>query len=228
MAPQREQLITVSGTSEQKTVSRTWNRYGGLLQHLSDEKGVEIACAIAVLCVEGSGKGFEQNNGGRMIIRFENHKFWKFWGRDHPQVFSQHFRYDPSRVWTKHKWRKAVDGAWQGFHGNQAKEWQVFDFARRLGPAPSMMSISMGAPQVMGFHFERLGYHSVAEMFDSLASDMSAQIKSLFDFLSEPMLQKLQHRDFVGFAEAYNGSGQKDKYGQWIASHYRAFKQVRG
>jgi uncharacterized protein YgiM (DUF1202 family) len=219
--------LLVSGTSEQRKVAGTWNRYGGLLEKLSKEKDIDAACAVAVLCVESSGKGFEQNNDNRMIIRFENHKFWKYWGKKNPAEFRKHFQYDSGKVWTKHKWRKSGSGQWQGFHGSQSKEWQVFEFAKSIDADSAMLSISMGAPQIMGFHFERIGYQSVKEMFDSFAIDISAHINGLFDFFSDSMVRKLKVLDFEGFAAGYNGSGQKEKYGRWIESHYKSFKQIK-
>ncbi len=224
---QPTRILNVSGTSEQKKVAGTWNRYGGLLEKLSQEKKMDVACAVAVLCVESSGKGFEQNNNNRMIIRFENHKFWKYWGNKMPDLFRRHFQYDSGKVWTKHKWRKKDDLEWSSFHGSQKKEWQVYEFAKSLDADSAMLSISMGAPQIMGFHFERIGYQSVEEMFNSFTKDISAHINGLFDFFSDSMVEKLQVLDFEGFAAGYNGSGQKEKYGRWIESHYKSFKQLK-
>jgi len=221
------QTLHVSGTSEQKKVAMAWNRYGGLLEKLSQERDIDVACAVAVLCVESSGKGFEQNNDNRMIIRFENHKFWKYWGKKNPGDFRKHLQYDSGKVWTKHKWRKTDNLDWRSFHGNQSKEWQVFEFAKSLDADSAMLSISMGAPQIMGFHFERIGYQSIEEMFNSFAADISAHINGLFDFFSDSMVKKLRLLDFEGFAAGYNGSGQKVKYGKWIESHYRSFKQIK-
>ncbi len=179
-----------------------------------------------MLCVESSGKGFEQNNSDRMIIRFENHKFWKYWGKHHPQQYRQHFTYSHQKVWQGHQWRADTTSDWQGFHGNQGKEWQVFEFARQLDEHAALMSISMGAPQIMGFHYERIGYHSIQEMFDEFSRSIQGQITGLFDFFSPRMLQYLQDLDFEGFAGMYNGKGQKKIYGDKINRHYAAFKKI--
>ncbi len=221
------QTLPVRGSAEQKKVSRTWNNFGGLLTSLSDEKHIDVACAVSVLCVESSGKGFEQNNQNRMIIRFENHKFWKYWGRAHPHEFKQHFQYQSGKVWKGHQWRPSTSSPWQTFHGNQQKEWQVFEFARSIDADAAMLSISMGAPQIMGFHYQRIGYRTVAEMFDSFSSDIAAHINGLFDFFSNRMIGNLQQLEFENFAAGYNGSGQKQKYGHWIANHYHAFKKIQ-
>lgn len=89
-----------------------------------------------------------------------------------------------------------------------------------------MMSISMGAPQIMGFHFERIHYPDVQAMFHDFNADIGAHIRGLFDFFSPSMVNNLQQKKFENFAAAYNGSGQKEKYGRWINEHYRAFKRI--
>ena len=219
-------MLTVTGTSEQRNAAATWNRWGALLTDLSAKKQLDVGCALAVLCVESAGKGFEQNNSDRMIIRFENHKFWKFWGKHNPQQYRQHFRYSDGKVWRGHQWRKEPSGQWQSFHGRQSNEWQVFEFARQLDTDAAILSISMGAPQIMGFHFERIGYQSKVEMFDAFAASIQAQINGLFDFFSPRMLQYLKDLEFESFAGMYNGSGQKKVYGEKIQKHYAAFKKM--
>jgi uncharacterized protein YraI len=219
-------ILTVSGTSEQRNAAATWNRWGALLTDLSDKKQLDVACALAVLCVESSGKGFEQNNGDRMIIRFENHKFWKFWGKHNPQQYRQHFKYRSGKAWRDHEWRREPSGEWQSFHGRQPNEWQVFEFARQLDEDAAILSISMGAPQIMGFHFERIGYQSKVEMFDAFAGSIQGQINGLFDFFSPRMLQYLQDLAFEDFAGMYNGKGQKKVYGEKIQKHFSAFKKM--
>lgn len=87
------------------------------------------------------------------------------------------------------------------------------------------MSISMGAPQIMGFHFEAIGYQSVQEMFDDFSAGIQAHIEGMFNFMSPAMIQHLQRLKFESFAGLYNGSGQKTKYGRWIKNHYDAFKR---
>lgn len=219
-------ILPVNGSNEKRNVAATWNRFGGLLQQLCDEKELEVGAALAVLCVESSGKGFEQNNGDRMIIRFENHKFWRYWGKHNPDQFRQHFRYRSDKVWLGHEWRKTPDGDWRTFHGRQSAEWEVLDFARQLDEKAALLSISMGAPQIMGFHYQRIGFQSVVEMFDAFSSHIQGQVRGLFDFFSPKMLRYLREHEFIHFAGMYNGSGQKVIYGEKIKKHYEAFKRI--
>lgn len=207
-------------------VALTWNKYGELLRNMCLEKGIEVASAIAVLCVESSGQGFQDSNGGRMIIRFENHKFWRYWGKQNQAEFKNHFVYKSGEAWKGHKWRSDTAESWEAFHGNQKKEWKVLEFARSIDNQAALKSISMGAPQIMGFHYERIGYSSVDEMFSAFEKGIDAHIEGLFDFFDGRMTASLQRLDFEDFSGRYNGSGQKVKYGRWIKNHYEAFKNI--
>ena len=224
LIPSRQ--LPALGTPPERKVASTWNRFGRLLEDLSDRNEIDVACAVAVLCVESSGKGFEPANQNRLIIRFENHKFWKYWGRSDPERFRRHFRYRKGQAWKDHDWRRREEEDWKRFHGNQRSEWEVLEFARTIDDEAALTSISMGAPQIMGFHFHALGYQSVVEMFQAFAAGMEAQIRGLFDFMSPAMVLHLQDLNFSEFAGLYNGSGQKETYGRWIDDHYRAFKRL--
>jgi hypothetical protein len=214
----------------QRLVARTWNSHGGLLGTLSDVIGVEVAAAVAVLCVESSGRGFGPD--GRMIIRFENHVFWRQWGKKNAAMFDAHFRFHPEKRWAHHQFREKKGGRWVRFHGNQGQEWRVFDFARALNEPAAMRSISMGGPQIMGFNHARIGYDSVREMFHAFQADIRYQILGLFDFLkgpgtSSPMVVALQRKNFEDFAARYNGPGQAAKYGDLVESHFEIYKSLR-
>ena len=222
--------LTPKFSVRQKLVARTWNSQGGLLGTLSDIIGVDVAAAVAVLCVESSGRGFAPD--GRMIIRFENHVFWRQWGKRKPDVFDTHFRFQPDKAWTQHQFREKKGGRWVNFHGSQEQEWRVFEFARALHEPAAMRSISMGGPQIMGFNHARIGYDSVGEMFRAFQAGIRYQILGLFDFVkgpgtSSPMVVALQRKKFEDFASQYNGPGQAAKYGELIENHFETFASLR-
>jgi hypothetical protein len=172
-----------------------------------------------------------------MIIRFENQIFFDQWGKRNADRFNQHFAFNPNQRWLDHKWRPSPHEAWRpgdlpNFHGNQGREWEVFNFARTLDDAAAKLSISMGAPQIMGFNYAACGYESVHEMFDAFASGERSQIIGFFDFVQGPNVNSrtitaLQAQDFSAFAARYNGPGQAAKYGSLIRTTYDAFQQMR-
>ncbi|GAM10159.1 bacterial SH3 domain protein [Geobacter sp. OR-1] len=232
LAPPEGKAIPVLAkhNASQKMAAKVWNGQGGLLEILSGIIEVEPAAAVAVLCVESGGAGFDANN--RMIIRFENHIFWNLWGKKNPDTFNTHFTFNSQKKWLGHKFRKDANSAWLDFHGKQDNEWQVFDFARTLSENAAMNAISMGGPQVMGFNCSQLGYDSVQEMFANFSSDIRYQVLGLFDFLrghgsTSAMIEALQLKDYTRFASYYNGSGQAPVYGSRIESYVQAFKSLK-
>lgn len=223
--------VRSSFNGTQKLVAETWNTQGGLLGVLSEIVEVEPAAAVAVLCVESSGRGF--GDDGRMIIRFENHVFWDKWGKEHTDGFNGHFRFNASKRWLGHQFCEATGGAWGDCHRSQADEWRVFGFARGLDEACAIRSISMGGPQIMGFNHALIGYGSPREMFDNFQADLRWQVLGLFDFVkgsgtTSEMLEALRRRRFDDFATRYNGPGQAAEYGSRIQKFYDAFQGVKG
>jgi hypothetical protein len=213
-----------------------WNKYGSLLTALSGALGIEPAVAIAVFAVESGGNCFDPVTK-KMLIRFENQVFFDQWGRHNQAIFDQHFTFNPTQRWLDHKWRPTPHEDWRpadrpDFHGAQDREWAVFEFASGLNGQAAKSSISMGAPQIMGFNCGLIGYASVGEMFDSFAASERNQIIGFFDFVRGPAndnrrVEALQAQDFTTFASFYNGKGQAVKYGGLIKTTFEAFGQMK-
>ena len=232
LEPAAVQQIDVGAdfSASQKGIVRTWNRQGGILGVLSDVLEIEPAASIAVLYTESAGRGFGAD--GRMIIRFENHVFWRRWGKKNPEVFNQHFKFNDRKSWQGHLFRATPTGTWQKFHGKQSQEWKVLNFARDLDDDAALRSISMGGPQIMGFNHSAIGYETPREMFDNFQADVRYHVLGLFDFLkgagcTSPMLEALRRKKFEDFAARYNGPGQASVYGHRIEKYYDMFQALR-
>lgn len=231
--PESEIIMLEAGamTPAAKAVAEVWNRYGGLLAVLAHELRIDPAVAVAVFVAEAPcGCGFADD--GRMIIRFENHVFFHEWGKRDPDRFFEHFMFNPQKQWQGHRWRPSPDQPWRDFHGDQSAEWDVFQFACCLDDGAAKRSISMGAPQIMGFNYAALGYESVQEMFEAFSASERAQILGFFDFIkgasadSRP-IQALQQQDFNAFAAFYNGPGQAALYGNLIEGRVQLFHALK-
>ena len=205
---------------------RLWNRFGGLLGELARRLEIDGASCAAVLFVESEGRFFGPD--GRMVIRFENHRFWKYWGKSHPDRFHRHFRFGSKKRWEGHAFRREGERRWRRFHGRQEREWAAFGLARSFDETAAMLSISMGAPQILGENHGRIGYASVEEMFEAFSGSERSQILGLFDFLGGvnrggPMVEALRRGDFFAFARLYNGPGRAAAYARSIRRAHRAF-----
>lgn len=206
-----------------RQTATTWNKYGLLIGLFSYDLGIDPAVAVAVLCVESGGHGFRKN--GSLIIRFENHIFWRRWGRSHSKTFNRHFRFNSGKAWTRHKFRATTTKPWTSFHGDQLKEYDVLGLALVFSEDAALKSISMGLPQVMGFNHKRIGYETAQDMYIAFGRDVRFHIAGMYDFFSKSMIRALQREDFYTFARSYNGSGQATVYGKKIRRYYNVFKK---
>ena len=214
--------------NDNSLLARIWNKYGGLLAQIADKMGFDPAIAVAILAQESGGQPYGAD--GRLIIRFENHLFYEYWGKGNASVYNNHFQ-SGSPTWTGHKWRPKADAAWRDCHTSQSVEWEVLTFASTLNDSAAKKSISMGLPQVLGSNFGILGFVSVQDMFNAFVASERNQVVAFFDFLQgngTTATNALKTRDFRTIASIYNGAGNADSYGRLIEGHYKAFLALQG
>lgn len=226
LAPPVEQRLAVPQTpGAAQTMAKIWNQYGALIGQEADRVGIHAAVALAVLAAESKGDPFDTN--GRLILRFENHIFYTYWGQAHEELFRQHFTFATHENWQEHQWRPDAAGTWQDVHTSQESEWRVFQFARALDEKAALYASSMGAPQIMGFNHTAIGYATVQAMFDAFRTDVQAQLSSLFRFMEvNGLVEAVRHNDFLTFAKIYNGGGQAQRYQQIIQQHLDAYQDL--
>ena len=147
--------------------------------------GLEYAAVMSFISVESGGKGF--NVDGKIIIQFE------------PKWFKRKQPYAPTGAWS-------INGV-----ERQSKEWLAFNNAFSIDKDSAMQSTSIGLGQIMGFHYKRLGYSSVGEMWDDAKRGIDRQLWQMCKFIATDIkLQScLKAHDWDGVATLYNGSGYK-------------------
>lgn len=228
-----DKIIPIEGlTGKDLVIANTWNNYGGLIGTLAAKLKVPVGAVIGTLVAESGGAAFASD--GRLVIRFEVHLFYRFWGEQNQNVFNRFFSFDRSSAangFKNHMWRPNVESEFQFFHGKSSREWEVLSFARALNDTAALKSISMGMSQVVGFNFRAIGYESVQQMFDQFARSPHAQILALFDFVkgpggSSPVIQAMQNGDFVAFARAYNGPANTAVYSERIKTNNDVFNRL--
>ena len=231
LAPDR-MIPTESLTGKDRIVARAWNNYGGLLGKLSDLLKIPVSAVVGIIVAESGGATFAAD--GRIVIRFEVHLFHRFWGKDNPTVFDRFFSFDrssPANGFKKHAWRPNADSPFIEFHGKQEREWEVFTFARALNNDAALRSISMGAGQVLGDNFRRVGYETPQQMFDQFSRSAQAQLLAIFDYVKGPRgisatIQAMQRGDFLQVATAYNGTANAARYAEIIGENSAVFERV--
>ena len=207
------------------------NRIGGLLMRLGEATGIAPPLALAVWMVECGGAGFVR---GRPILRFENHKFHRLWGKDNETRFDKHFQFGghggiEGRPWEQHRFRASPGTEWRRFHGDQEAERAVLAFAARLaGRETACRCASFGGPQIMGFNHDLIGYGSASDMARAFSRSERWQVCGFFDFCrAKDLVSSLRTGDWHAFAAVYNGPGNAGAYAARMAdAHARALALV--
>lgn len=155
-----------------------------LTSKVATEFGFEKAVMLAFVEVETGGRGFDPVTG-KIIIQFE------------PSWFKKKAPYAPSGIWSVN----TVDV--------QSKEWPAFNNAFVLNPDAAMQSTSIGLGQIMGFHFKRLGFETVGDMWDNAKESLENQIRQIAKFIDtdQHLKQAIKAKDWFTIAKIYNGSG---------------------
>lgn len=215
--------MTVNFASKVASAKR---HYTALLTELLPAT-IDINAAIAVFAVESGGQGIDTKYR-RPIIRFEVHKFYELYGRNDPGAFNEYFEFSRTgKRWTEHAYRLRTTDNWIKLHtGEQQLEWEALYRAMQLSNesfSPAIQSASWGAPQLMGYHYKRLGYESAHEMMkDAFRIDAQVAMFIRFVLTDVRLSDALATHDWFTFARVYNGSGQVPQYAEWIKSAYDA------
>jgi len=151
--------------------------------------------------VESSGYGF--GSDGRLLIQFE-----PVWFK---RLFHDWKNSPPGSLWIVNKVEV------------QTKEWAAFNSAAGIDKETAMEATSIGGPQIMGFHWKRLGFKSVKAMWDFFAASEKNQLECLVRFITTDkkllaavklvMSKKknlLTSKNFETIEGLYNGWGAAD------------------
>lgn len=218
--------LPLTGGNTERRLAATYNRLGGLLSALATAAKIPVEAALAVWQAESGGETYRP---GYPVLRFENHAFFKRWGKDQPALFDQHFQFGgrggvPGEKWKNHKWRAQPVDPWHRFHGDQDREYEVFRHAEALaGSEAACRSASFGGPQILGSNYLEVGYQSAADLFAAVSRSERAEVFSFFDFCqSKKILDEIRDEEWEDFAHDYNGPGKAVEYGEIIGQYYEA------
>ncbi|AJE99640.1 N-acetylmuramidase family protein [Pandoraea apista] len=156
---------------------------------------VPVAAVKAVTEVESRGSGFYDD--GRPVILFERHIMYRrLKDAIGPQMTESYAKSHPGVV-------NATPG---GYRGGVA-ECDRLDEAAKIHRACALESASWGLFQIMGFHWQLLGYGSVQEFINAMYRDEAAQLDAFVRFVkANPAIwSALKAQDWAKFAKNYNG-----------------------
>ncbi|UTH73351.1 N-acetylmuramidase family protein [Chromobacterium sp. IIBBL 290-4] len=199
---QRRAGLVVDGIAGPKTLFALIGQAGPRrlgetdLQAAAERLGVSVSVVKAFNAVESSGSGFLAD--GRPVILLERHVVYQRAGEQAEQLAAQY---------------PAICNKARGGYAGGAAEWTRFTSLAIIGGEQlAIESCSWGAFQIMGYHWQRLGYVGALEWRRAMESGEPAQLDAFVRFiLAEPALLKaLQAKKWADVARLYNGPAYRE------------------
>lgn len=168
--------------------------------------GVPAAWIAAVIAKESGGQTYATVCGEkRPLIRWEGHYFYqRLQGDALDQAIAKKLA-SPRAGAVKNpkeqadRWRKLVEPAYS------------------IDTDAAHESMSWGVGQVMGAHWKRLGYASVADLVKAVCAGLYGQVDLMMRYCREfGLLDELARGDALGFARGYNGPKAPQSYADGI------------
>ncbi|WP_374365942.1 N-acetylmuramidase domain-containing protein [Stutzerimonas sp.] len=185
------------------------------LQQAADRLGVPLASVMAVNQVESRGEGFAAN--GRPVILFERHVM-------HARLQANGLSEAEADALAA-KQPALVNRKAGGYIGGTA-EHQRLAQAQQIHATAALESASWGLFQIMGYHWQRLGYFDAQHFADTMALSEAAQLDAFVSFIeTDTALHKaLKGRKWAEFARRYNGPNYaRNLYDVKLARAYAQF-----
>lgn len=162
--------------------------------------------AIKAVCdVESEGQGFIPS--GLMVLRFEGHEFRK----------RTKGKFDKQYPTLSHPYMEDCP-----YNKGTRPDWVRLEEARRLAGDVAFECASYGMFQIMGYHYDLLGYDSAWAMMIDFNKSEANQLKGFCQFvIGTGLAPALRQHRWAAFAEPYNGENYKaNKYDTKLASRH--------
>ena len=209
IAPPTPTLPTPPPTPPPATVSKTLTEADFI--EVADDLGIELAAMKAVAEVEAGGSGFK---GDKPKILFEGHIFWRQL-KKHGIDPTPHVAGNENvlhRKWTRDYYRE--------------DQYARLEKAKMVNENAALESASWGMFQIMGFHWESLGYASAKAFVDLMYKSEGEHLKAFAKFMKvNKLVRYLKNLNWAKFARGYNGPGYAaNKYDIKMADAYKKHK----
>ncbi len=174
------------------------------------------AIVAAVAEVESNGCGFFEC--GRPAILFERHVFYRLLSKKDKAAAEELAEKYPNICNEK-------PGGYTGGSG----EYQRLSIAYLLDPEAAICACSWGMFQIMGYHFEALGFASAAEFKTAMEQSEGQQLQALAKFINSDnnMHKALKGLKWADFAKRYNGPAYKrNLYDAKLAEAHKEMSEI--
>lgn len=178
----------------------------------------ELASIMAVNQVESRGRGFQST--GKPIVLFERHIMRR-------RMLHNGIEADAVGI-AENNWPDLVNRKPGGYKGGQTENYRL-KLACEIHEQSALESASWGQFQIMGFHWQRLGFTSIKAFVEYMSESEGLQLEVFVRFITaDPELHKaLKEKDWASFARRYNGKAyKKNRYDDKLAAAYAAAEEI--
>ena len=177
--------------------------------------GIEVAALRAVIEVECKGSGF--NADGTPVILFERH------------VFRQRLIANGKTVVADKAMRERPDlcSKSTGAYGLYSAQHGRLNAAAQYHRDSALESASWGIGQVMGYHWQALGYPSLQTFINAMYKDEASQLDAMCRYIKvNNLINALKNKDWKSFARGYNGAAYaKNSYDVKLGNAYKKWSK---
>lgn len=172
------------------------------LQHAADRLGIPLAAIKAINTVESRGAGFITDE--LPVILYERHVAYRLLGEsglDIAEADALAARYP-----------NLINPARGGYAGGPA-EWSRLTQAKRIiPPSIAYAACSWGQYQIMGYHWQRLGYASIDAFVTAMKSGESAHLDAFVRYIEADLAlhKAIKAKKWADVARLYNGPAYKE------------------
>lgn len=221
IAVQRKAGLVVDGIVGEKTLTALLENPNNKpllseadLQWAAAELGVDLAAVKAVNRVESRGKGFLP--GGYPVILYERHIMRR-------QLIVHRINPDP---WMA-QYPNIVNTRAGGYLSSD-QEYTRLHKAMSINKACALESASWGCFQIMGYHWNYLGYDSVQAFITEMQISERKHLEAFVRFIQRDkrLLKALREKEWVTFARWYNGPNHaNNQYAPKLLAAYQQYSE---
>lgn len=171
------------------------------LQQAADRLGIPLAAIKAINFVESRGRGFLDD--GRPIILYERHVAW--------QLIGDSRLTDAERTALVDRYPALINPMRGGYIGGTGEWSRLTSASQIVDRCIAQAACSWGQFQVMGYHWQRLGYSSLDAFTLAMHAGEAEQLDAFTRFIeADPALLKaIRGRKWAEVARRYNGPDYK-------------------
>ena len=185
------------------------------LQQAAIDLGVDMACIHAIKTVESKGLGFLGD--GRPKILYERHVMRRRLKKNGIGKIAI------SNAETN--FPDLVNSRPGGYKGGTRAHYRL-SLAKTIDTNSALESCSWGLFQIMGYHWQHLGYSSSAEFVELMHASEGNHWQAFTRFVikDKALHQALKAQNWAEFARRYNGPAyKKNRYHTKLATAYRNY-----